>query len=98
MSAKSATCQNCKKVFSPPDPECWVQYGWSACLVEEEDDLGDEAVDELDLQIASPETLKEMGLTPDDRDILLDSKDITLGAYYLCKPCQDAIQREEEES
>jgi len=39
--------------------------------------------------------LKERGLTPEDRDKLLNGEEITVGGMCICQACQDRMAEEQ---
>jgi len=100
------TCEECGKQFDPdPDTMLELHLGPEPCPCCEGGEAHQEELEKAvedgeaftadQLAAMSEDHLKEIGLTPEDRDKLLRGETITTGAICICKECQDRLAGEE---
>lgn len=97
-------CEVCGKQFDP-DPGSMVEvlmHGECPCCEgglsrQEAEKLTEsgEAIAADQLAAMNEEELREIGLTPEERDRLLAGEDIAIGGACICRECQDRLAAEQ---
>lgn len=90
-------CDECGKLFDP-DPDSMVECHLSPEVVSHEEAEAYEAeggITPEQLAAMDETALREIGLTADQREKLLNGEDITSGGMCICVECQDRLDEEQ---
>lgn len=91
-------CEECGKLFDP-DPDSMVECHLSPELVSDEEADKYEAeggITPEQLEAMDETSLREIGLTAEQRKRLLNGEEITTGGMCICVECQDRLAEEHD--